>query len=230
MKLLAIDTSLNGCSAALLENGALLAHRFEVRERGHAEAIVPMVEACMAEGNRAYSDLDGFAVSTGPGTYTGLRIGHAAIRGFALAAAKPVIGVTSLQAVERAARRAKPAAPPDTLILLSTRRADLYVQFFRDSEPTSEPQALKPAAIAAMLPNDPLLLAGDAAAAFADDFGRSNMSIAGGRGLPDAADIAALAAQRIARDGLPPPLEFPAPLYLRAPDVTLSAGNVGLRS
>ena len=116
------------------------------------------------------------------------------------------------------------------LVLLTTRRADLYVQFFRDSVPASEPQALKPAAVAALLPDHPLLLAGDAAAAFADDFGRSNMSLAGGHGLPDAADVAALAAQCIARNGLPPPLEFPAPLYLRAPDVTVSAGNVGLRS
>ncbi len=229
MKILAIDTALAACSAAVWDDGQVRAHHFEVRERGHAEAIVPMVEQCLDDAGATYRDLDCLAVSTGPGTYTGLRIGHAAIRGLALAADKPVVGVSCLEAVAHAAATAVSASTEGIAVFLGTKRPDVYFQTFRGAAAISPPDVALPAAIPALLPPGPLLLAGDAAPLVRPHLKRDDVRIAPGSGLPDAIDIAALAARDTARGGLPPVLEFPQPLYLRAPDVTVSAGNTGLR-
>lgn len=229
MKILAIDTALAACSAAAWDSGAVCARRFELRDRGHAEAIVPMIGACIDEAGIDYPDFDCFAVSIGPGTYTGLRIGHAAIRGLAIAMDTPVIGISCMAAVAHAAARAMPDAPADMAVVLNTKRADRYFQLFRHAVADGAPQAMPPPAIARILPSGPLLLAGDAAASIAADLDRHDTVVAPGAGLPDAADIAELAAQQAERGGLPPVSDFPRPLYLRPPDVTLSAGNTGLR-
>ncbi len=229
MAILAIDTALAACSAAVWRHGTLHAHRFEERTRGHAETIMPMIEACMAEADLPYGALDCLAVSIGPGTYTGLRVGHAAIRGLALAAEKPVIGISCMEAVACATVRRMPTAPSDMAVVLSTRRADIYVQMFRNGVGVGAAQALPRDAIVALLPDHPVLLAGDAAEALAAGMSRPDVILAPGRGLPDAADVAELADAHMARSGLPPRFDFPTPLYLRAPDVTLSGSNVGLR-
>ena len=229
MKILAIDTALAACSVAVWNTGVLCARRFELRARGHAEAIMPMVGACVDEAGIDYLEFDCFAVSVGPGTYTGLRIGHAAIRGLAIAAHRPVIGISCLEAVAHAAVRAVPDAPTDMAVILTTKRADRYIQLFRRAVARDAPQALTPHAIAQMLPSGPLFLAGDAAASVAAGLDRHDMVVTPGAGLPDAADIAELAAERAKRDGLPQASDFPRPLYLRAPNVTMSDGNTGLR-
>lgn len=190
---------------------------------------MPMVDACVDEAGIGYPDFDCFAVSVGPGTYTGLRIGHAAIRGLAIATHKPVIGISCLEAVAHAAVRAVPDAPADMAVVLSTKRADRYVQLFRRAVPHGAPQAIPLQVIARMLPSRPLLLAGDAAASIAAGLDRHDTVVAPGAGLPDAADIAELAVEQAKRDGLPAVSDFPRPLYLRPPSVTLSAGNTGLR-
>ena len=71
MKLLAVDTALGACSVAICEDEKLLAHMLVVMERGHAEALAPMVEATMKDAASAFSDLDRLAVTTGPGTFSG---------------------------------------------------------------------------------------------------------------------------------------------------------------
>ena len=85
MKILAVDTALGACSAAILDGETTLAHRFEPMERGHAEALAPMVEAAMRDANLAFAELDRLAVTTGPGTFTGQRVGLAFMRGLRVA-------------------------------------------------------------------------------------------------------------------------------------------------
>lgn len=80
-----------------------------------------------------------------------------------------------------------------------------------------------------MLPSGPILLAGDAAASIAAGLNRHDAVVAPGAGLPDAAEVAELAAEQSERDGLPQVGDFPRPLYLRSPNVTVSGGNAGLR-
>ncbi|MBF0307713.1 MAG: tRNA (adenosine(37)-N6)-threonylcarbamoyltransferase complex dimerization subunit type 1 TsaB, partial [Alphaproteobacteria bacterium] len=99
MLALGFDTSLQACSVALWRDGAVLARRSECMARGHAEALLPMIVAVMADGGAAWRDLTLIGVTVGPGTFTGIRIGLAAARGLGLAAGLPVAGVGTADAV-----------------------------------------------------------------------------------------------------------------------------------
>ncbi len=98
MRVLAIDTALAACSAAVLDldRGGILAHASRLMERGHAEALMPMVAQVMSEAKLEFGELDRIAVTIGPGSFTGMRVGVAAARGIALAAAKPIVALTTL--------------------------------------------------------------------------------------------------------------------------------------
>lgn len=98
MLILALDTALEACSVALhdLEADRTLVRLQERMARGHAEALIPMVERALDEAEVAISDVDAFAVTVGPGSFTGLRVGISAARGFGLATGKPVIGIPTL--------------------------------------------------------------------------------------------------------------------------------------
>jgi tRNA threonylcarbamoyladenosine biosynthesis protein TsaB len=100
MKLLAVDTALGACSVAILDHQTVLAHHFVPMARGHAEALAPMVQDAMA--GIAFASLDRLAVTTGPGTFTGQRVGLAFMRGLRIALRKPLIGVTTLEAIAAA--------------------------------------------------------------------------------------------------------------------------------
>ena len=99
MRVLAIDTALESCSAAVLdtENGGVASESLPM-VRGHAEALMPLIGRVMRQADMAFSALDRIAVTTGPGSFTGLRVGIAAARGIGLAAAKPAVGLTTLAA------------------------------------------------------------------------------------------------------------------------------------
>lgn len=98
MLILAIDTALEACSAALYdtETGAARAGESLAIGRGHAEALIPLVERVMNAARVAFGDVDSYAVTVGPGSFTGLRVGLSAARGFGLATNRPVIGISTL--------------------------------------------------------------------------------------------------------------------------------------
>lgn len=100
MLILAIDTALDACSVAVLDTGAgaLIARESEPMKRGHAEALMPMIARVVKASGVGYLQLDRVAVTTGPGSFTGLRVGLSAARGIALAAGKPAVGLTTLTA------------------------------------------------------------------------------------------------------------------------------------
>jgi tRNA threonylcarbamoyladenosine biosynthesis protein TsaB len=100
MLILAIDTALDACSAAVLdtEAGKTVALESQPMKRGHAEALMPLIARVMKQSGVAFTSLDRIAVTTGPGSFTGLRVGLSAARGIALAAGLPVVGVTTLTA------------------------------------------------------------------------------------------------------------------------------------
>ena len=99
MRILAIDTALEACAAAVLdtEHGVVASESLPML-RGHAEALMPLIARVMRQADTPFSALDRIAVTTGPGSFTGLRVGISAARGIALAAAKPAIGLTTLAA------------------------------------------------------------------------------------------------------------------------------------
>jgi tRNA threonylcarbamoyladenosine biosynthesis protein TsaB len=100
MLILAIDTALDACSGAVLdtEAGKIVALESQPMKRGHAEALMPLIARVMKQSGVAFTSLDRIAVTTGPGSFTGLRVGLSAARGIALAADLPVVGVTTLTA------------------------------------------------------------------------------------------------------------------------------------
>jgi tRNA threonylcarbamoyladenosine biosynthesis protein TsaB len=100
MLILAIDTALDACAAGVLDTdaAALIAQESQAMKRGHAEALMPLIGRVIKEAGIAFAALDRIAVTTGPGSFTGLRVGLSAARGIALAANKPVVGLSTLTA------------------------------------------------------------------------------------------------------------------------------------
>ena len=100
MLILAIDTALDACAAAVLNTatGKMMAQESQAMKRGHAEALMPLIARVMEEASIGFDSLDRIAATTGPGSFTGLRVGLSAARGIALAAGKPAVGVTTLAA------------------------------------------------------------------------------------------------------------------------------------
>lgn len=100
MLILAIDTALDACSAAVLDTAAnkIIAQQSQAMKRGHAEALMPLIGRVMKESGLSFAALDRIAATTGPGSFTGLRVGLSAARGIALAADRPAVGVTTLTA------------------------------------------------------------------------------------------------------------------------------------
>jgi tRNA threonylcarbamoyladenosine biosynthesis protein TsaB len=223
MTLLAVDCATNACSAALWLDGAAGPRRFRPMRRGHAEALLPMVRAVMDEAGVVFADLCAIAVTTGPGAFTGIRIGLAAARGFALAAELPLIGVTTLEAVAAA----QDSGGAHLLVALDSKRDDVYVQLFApDGAALGAPASAMPDSVAALPPEgSALALAGDAAERVAAALaGRAPVPRRlDGPALPDAAVVARLAAQRYAAS--PPKVDDPPPraLYLRPPDAIPAA-------
>ncbi len=96
--LLAFDTSLDICSVALLDSAGVAAVQIRKQmPRGHAEALLPMIDAALLEAGISMGALERIAVTTGPGTFTGVRVGVSAARGLALALKLPVAGITTLE-------------------------------------------------------------------------------------------------------------------------------------
>jgi tRNA threonylcarbamoyl adenosine modification protein YeaZ len=130
MRVLAIDTALEACSVAVLDTERADANAFESlpMQRGHAEALMPLIARVLERARLDFSALDRIAVTTGPGSFTGLRVGIAAARGLALAAGKPAIGLTTL-----ATFAAPFIAADDTLpvvVAIDARHDNVYLQVF----------------------------------------------------------------------------------------------------
>ncbi|HWW48345.1 MAG TPA: tRNA (adenosine(37)-N6)-threonylcarbamoyltransferase complex dimerization subunit type 1 TsaB [Xanthobacteraceae bacterium] len=100
MLILAIDTALDACAAGVLDTRAarVVAHEALAMQRGHAEALMPLIARVMEAAGIDFKDLARIAVTTGPGSFTGLRVALSAARGIGLAAGKPVVGLTTLAA------------------------------------------------------------------------------------------------------------------------------------
>lgn len=126
MNLLAIETSTESCSVALLHDGRLFA-RSELAPRRHAELLLPMCEEVLAEAGLARTDLDAIAVGRGPGAFTGVRLAISAAQGIALALDGPVIPVSSLAALAMQA----PDNGAVILAVIDARMGEIYAGAFQ---------------------------------------------------------------------------------------------------
>jgi len=215
MRVLAIDTALEACSAAVLDTvrAEIVAAESRVMARGHAEALIPMIGRVMAASRIEFNDLDRIAVTVGPGSFTGLRVGIAAARGIALAADKPAIGLTTLSGYA-----APHIAADDTrsvAAVIDARHEHVYLQVFGPGGRTVVPPRLAPlreAMLAALTGSARIV--GSAADLIAASWPRTQPppALVDQRGAPDIDWIARLGAA--AGDPHGPPK----PLYLRPPD------------
>jgi tRNA threonylcarbamoyladenosine biosynthesis protein TsaB len=210
MRLLAIDTALAACSVAIFDDKIGVTSGESARmARGHAEALMPMIARVMARAKLDFQALDRIAVTVGPGSFTGLRVGVSAARGLALAAHKPAVGVSTLDAIALPLTR-NDATP--VVVVIDARNDQAYTQAFGAGG-----QPLNGARIAHLrdafegVPDGPVRIVGSGARKLAE-LGLRETAIEN-RENPDIAWVATLGAGARAN---PPP---PKPLYLHAPHV-----------
>jgi tRNA threonylcarbamoyladenosine biosynthesis protein TsaB len=212
MIVLGLDTCLSACSVAVIDGERVLAHASDDMVRGHQERLAPMAQQVVAQAGLSFDRLDRVAVTVGPGSFTGLRVGVAFAKGLSSALGVPAVGIGTLEAL---------AAAEGGLVFaaIDARRDQIYLQAFEDGRSLMAPD---------VLPIDV------AAARFAElAMGRQATLIGSGAHLlapaapgacvvevegADARNVARLAAGRA-----PAPLR---PLYLRAPDAKLPGGKL----
>lgn len=212
MKILALDSAADGCSVCVWQDGRALVTRQEKMERGQDSRLVPLVQAAMAEAGMRYDDLDRIAVTRGPGSFTGLRIGLATARGIGFAAGKPVIGIDRF-AVYRALFADRNGA---LMVVLESRRRELYACLFPAYGEPLAPELLTPDEIAVQTQSHhDIVIVGDAA--------ESMRGIVDHHVFDQVTDIEVEICARLASqvDDVNDPAFLPRPLYLRAPDVTI---------
>lgn len=224
MVLLALDTAQGALSAALVRGEDILAHHFELRTRGHAEELTGLVARLLDEARLTPADLSALAVTVGPGTFTGLRVGLATARGFALARGLPLVGVTTLEAIAFPV-----AAKPHEVIAASfdARRDELYLQAFdEDHRALTEPLLVNVADAAAQLSGTSFVLVGTGSEILAGQLKTRGASfrLSDAPAQPDALTVARIAQSRITAEGAEKFAKAPEPLYLRAPDAKLPGG------
>jgi len=215
MRVLAIDTALAACSAAVLdtEHGGMVAAESLPMARGHAEALMPLVARVMDQAGSAFSDLDRVVVTTGPGSFTGLRVGIAAARGIALAADKPAVGLSTLTAYA-APHMAEDDSVP-VVAAIDARYGHVYLQVFGPGGRTLTAPRLAPLREAVQAASAaPTCIVGSAAQSVAAALSQADAAPAAvdARPAPDIAWVARIGA------GLPEGQSPPRPQYLRAPD------------
>lgn len=218
MKLLALDTAMAACSVAVIDTGheLPLAAHWLAMERGHAEALAPMAERAMRDAGLAFSDLDRIAVTTGPGTFTGVRIGLAMARGLGLALGVPVIGIDTLAAIAANER------PSDASILVAAdaRKGEAYCALYDNEGRNLEAPAIVAAAAPASHVPPCTIVIGTAADTIIAASGRSDLQRSKAGDMPVAARFGWRAVP------LPESRAMPAPLYLRAPDAKPQAASL----
>jgi tRNA threonylcarbamoyladenosine biosynthesis protein TsaB len=208
MRILAFDCAGAHCAAAVLLDGHALATNSTQAERGHAQLLIPMLAELVEKAGFAFADIDRFAVTTGPGSFTGIRVALAAAHGLALGTGKPIIGVSVFEAMAAAT----PGIASRLLVAVDSRRVELFVQIFNKGGAASEPAMLAPEMVAGWAGPGALTLVGDAAPLIAPH-------LAGMIDNPPedwAARVDPVILARLAQDRpVGPP---PRPFYLRAPD------------
>lgn len=218
MRLLAIDTAASLCQAcALVTNGPALAHPVVLDiGKGHVEHLVDTIEQALRLADCTYADLDRVVTSIGPGSFTGVRVGVAAARGFALALAIPAIGISTLDALAFEARAAHPGRP--VLVAIDARRGEAYWAAYDDTgNRIAGPGIAAVAQLAAGIAADYPVLAGDAAPFIAEALDTEGPQIGP---VSATANIVTYAEMGTGLD----PSEKPRPLYLRAPDAKSQLG------
>ena len=208
MKILAIDSTHGTCSAAFFNGEKVVSEIVEEMERGQAERLIPMIQKVLATADVGFENIDSVAVTTGPGSFTGVRVGLAAANGIALSANLPMIGVSVLDVLAWKTHRQFPEIKKLCLVL-ETKRDDYYVQYFEDGKSLTSPEVLPAKVIAE---KKDFIFVGNAVGRLAEEIGSVSVLDVD---MPSARDVALFSV------GLKAQKKYPEPLYLREAEVTL---------
>lgn len=134
MKILVCDTSNSTCCAGVYEDGREVAYKLSLEQKTHSETFMPLVHEVMEQAGITHAELDAYAVTVGPGSFTGVRIGLAAVKAMALAAGKGCIPVSSTEALARSVDNVTAARKEDTLIVpaFDARNNRVFAQAMED--------------------------------------------------------------------------------------------------
>ena len=209
MKTLAIDSSHDSCSAACLDGEKVVFEIVEQMQYGQAERLIPMTCEVLKNACFDFKELDLIAVTTGPGSFTGVRVGLSAACGMALASGCKMVGVSVFEALAFKIFR------NDTLskrmcLVLETRRDDFYVQCFQGKEALEAPSAMTAEEIKKFARD--YMFAGNAVERLSREIGKINICPVC---MPTASDVGLISLLKKTQQG------YPAPLYLHQPDVTV---------
>lgn len=201
---LGFDCCFDSCSVALFDGGRIVASAFEQMQRGQAERLPAMTAEILTAAGEGWK-ISRVAVTTGPGSFTGVRIGLSFARAFALAKGVPCIGMSSLEVVALA------EGADGARVAIFPAAQGIYGAAYKNGAELIAPSLLPLEDFIARLPDGPVIVAGVASADLAAALGER--AFASSTRLPDARDLARLAFDKPAGDAPPQPL------YLRAPDI-----------
>jgi len=227
MKILAVDTSTKTCSVAVVDNFSLLAEETLLSDQTHSRHLMGMINNVVTLSDCKFSDIDGFAVIKGPGTFTGLRIGISTVKGLASALDKPVIGISGLNALAM-------QTETSSLIcaMLDARRMEVYSGFYRYVASDGKKRLLKNEVCETVLPvkqalsgiSEDCTFIGDGAITYQETI----IEILGGRAIFSprclntlfASTVAYAALEKIQGNGFDT-IEALLPCYIRKPDAKI---------
>jgi tRNA threonylcarbamoyl adenosine modification protein YeaZ len=229
MNVLALDTSMGACSAAVLRTEGpvrIFYAKQEIMARGHAEALMPMVAEVMAEARLGFAALDLIAATVGPGSFTGVRIAIAAARGLALVNHAKLYGTDSLTVMATAALATGASEEGRFAVAVDARRGMLYLGLYDESAGRlAGPLLIAPTEALALLPGDLHVAVGSGASLLAEAAAARGRHIAAK--LPGLQPSAGALAEIAARAGEAWPTLRP--LYLRPPDAKPQAPSLAAR-
>jgi tRNA threonylcarbamoyladenosine biosynthesis protein TsaB len=131
MKLLSIETATNLCATAVIDESTILSERSLTTPQIHSEKLVPIIDECLRDANCDLSDIDGIAISIGPGSFTGLRIGLSVAKGLSFASGKPLVAVSTLKAFAFEFYRKRMTGNAESILsLIDARRNEVYAALY----------------------------------------------------------------------------------------------------
>jgi tRNA threonylcarbamoyladenosine biosynthesis protein TsaB len=224
MKVLALDTATRSCSVAVVIDGEPASELSTISHRTHSAHLMTMIRDALALADLDFKDIDGFAVTVGPGSFTGLRIGISTAKGLAFGAGKPCVGVSSLKAL------AVECLPwPDRIcVLTDARKGDVYTAIFQESggrlDRIGEERVVAPETILRTI-ESPHLFVGDAVPLYEKQIrtivAKNVRWAPRGRLFPKASSVAWLAADRLL-SATADEMDLLVPRYIRQSDAALS--------
>ncbi len=223
MKILAVDTATKTCSVAVVDNDIPLAELTLARNQTHSIHIMEMIRSVLDLSGLTVADLDGFAVTVGPGSFTGLRIGISSIKGLAAASGKPVVGVSTLDALAVGFSHTSFLICP----LLDARKGEVYFARYRwvDGRLKKENrEQVSPPAQAFLNILEPSLFVGDGALVYKkqiiDDVGELAAFAPPAQNIIHASSVARAGMENFIKDNTEDLSAF-APQYIRKSDAEL---------